>query len=711
MGTSPCYFLTLTPMNLRSALCFAFALLSLAAHADVTLRPGDKPKESTKDFKKDKERNGYPSPEPRDRAFAYVTGLSVVVELEVATSYMGPVKFSIKDQPQHGTLSEIRPHPSGASNRAVVTYTNVNTDALVDRFTFQGKVGEASTSIPGTIGLMGKKSAPRLEVLEAPKFKRLQPGDQDAGRVVVLNAGTAPYSAELTWPAPFIGPPRLELAVNEKQTFMLMIRPEAPGAYRVDQELQPGAPTSRVIAYLECIQAFVVTPGVVNLQFDASKGNRVGVVKVSNGSPAPLTLRLEFSKRLLAPKELVLEPKQTQELRIAMDAADVAAFRGELLLVQEPHREKVIVYAEPEPAQIRLASPVDGKVDFGKVEKGKKGQAMISIANDGGQPAVLKFMQSPPFTLANGEGSAVVPPGQALSVALGFAAEQPGSYKSSFGIAGSGGKLDVAVSGTLFDPRRPGTAGEPEKIENPHGPARPKAVAPAAARDSATKPTAKVKDEGPVTPKSLSKPPAPTPAPALAASLTTPPSVASGDDKDSSGSEVYSKMSPKGVALFGQLATFGLGIDAIPQLRSAILDPVPAIGVKEAGKNYVVLQWQSPKVEPKSYLVQESFYVVNKQTGIPLKSWKNVEGWEPVTVPAGTSAARIEGLLPETQYEWRVLGVDNEGKFSPPSDLLQVSLPAAFSLPGWAWQMIIGLVVVLAVLMVRRAREQRAFKV
>jgi hypothetical protein len=220
-----------------------------------------------------------------------------------------------------------------------------------------------------------------------------------------------------------------------------------------------------------------------------------------------------------------------------------------------------------------------------------------------------------------------------------------------------------------------------------------------------------VKDEGPVTPKSLSKPPAPTPAPALAASLTTPPSVASGDDKDSSGSEVYSKMSPKGVALFGQLATFGLGIDAIPQLRSAILDPVPAIGVKEAGKNYVVLQWQSPKVEPKSYLVQESFYVVNKQTGIPLKSWKNVEGWEPVTVPAGTSAARIEGLLPETQYEWRVLGVDNEGKFSPPSDLLQVSLPAAFSLPGWAWQMIIGLVVVLAVLMVRRAREQRAFKV
>jgi hypothetical protein len=333
---------------------------------------------------------------------------------------------------------------------------------------------------------------------------------------------------------------------------------------------------------------------------------------------------------------------------------------------------------------------------------------MISIANDGGQPAVLKFLQAPPFTLANGEASAVVPAGQSLSLGLAFSPDQPGSYKSSFGIAGSGGKLDVAVNGILFDPRRPGTAADPEKIENPHGPARPKAVAPATARESATKPTAKVKDEGPVTPRSLSKPP--SPAPAMAASVK-PPASAAGESSESSGSDVYSRMSPKGVALYSQLATFGLGIDAVPQLRSAILDPVPAIGVKEAGKNYVVLQWQSPKVEPKSYLVQESFYVVNKATGIPLKSWKNVEGWQPVTVPAGTSAARIEGLSPDTQYEWRVLGVDNDGKFSPPSDLLQVALPAAFSLPGWVWQLIIGVAVVLAVLMVRRAREQRAFTV
>lgn len=698
----------MTPSPLRFAPCLALILLTLTAYADVTLRPGDKPKESTKDFVKDKEKNGYPSPEPRDRTFAYVTGLSVDVELEVATSYLGPVKFTIRDQPQHGTLSALRAHPSGASNKAVVTYTNVDAEQLADRFTFQGKIGEVSTSAPGTINLMGKKSSPRLEVLEMAKFKRLQPGEQDAGQVVLLNSGTAPFSTEVAWPAPFVGPPRIELAVNEKQTFLLMIRPEAPGAYRVDQELQTGVPSSRVIAYVECVQAFAVSPGVVNLQFDPAKGNRAGVVKVSNGSPAPLKLRAEFPNRLKAPKEMVLEPKQTKEVMITLDAADVAMFRGELWVIQEPHREKVLVYAEPEPAQIRVASPSDGRVDFGKVEKGKRGEALISIANDGGQPAVLKFTQAPPFVLASNESSAVVPAGQSISLALAFAPDQPGSYKGSFGIAGTGGKLDVAVSGMLFDPRRPGSTADEDKIENPHGPVRPKATAPATARESATKPTAKAAADAPSIPVSLSKPPPPSAVPVATAAQAA--ETNSGNDQEPDGL-IYSRMSPQAVELFGRLATFGAGAEMVPQFRSSILDPVPAIGVKEAGKDYLVLHWQSPKVEPKSYLVQESFYVVNKATGIPLKTWKNVESWEPVTSAAGTAAARIKGLTPATQYEYRVLGVDNEGKFSPPSDLLQVALPSVSSLPGWIWLLLLGGALLLVVLMLRRVQEQRTLGV
>ena len=78
---------------------------------------------------------------------------------------------------------------------------------------------------------------------------------------------------------------------------------------------------------------------------------------------------------------------------------------------------------------------------------------------------------------------------------------------------------------------------------------------------------------------------------------------------------------------------------------------------------------------------------------------------------AGTAAARIEGLTPATQYEYRVLGVDNEGKFSPPSDLLQVALPAVSGLPGWVWLFLLGGALALGVLMLRRIQEQRTLGV
>jgi len=305
---------------------------------------------------------------------------------------------------------------------------------------------------------------------------------------------------------------------------------------------------------------------------------------------------------------------------------------------------------------------------------------------------VLKFTQAPPFWCSprrsESLSAAVVPAGQSISVALKFAPDQPGTYKGSFGIAGTGGRPDVAVMGAPSDPRRPGSAADRDTIENPHGAL--------AAEGHGSRSGARVSHEacsqGGGWKRRRSRPRCPSrPRPPLLPQWRRlPPPQAMASNKGLTARSMATA-SPQAVELYGRLATFGGGgVEAIPRFRSNILDPVPAIGVKEAGKDYLVLHWQSPKVEPKSYLVQESFYVVNKATGIPLKSWKNVEGWKPVTADAGTAAARIEGLTPATQYEYRVLGVDNEGKFSPPSDLLQVALPAVSGLPGWVWLFLLG---------------------
>lgn len=691
----------------RFALCLVLGLLPLNLWADVKIRPGDKPSATTKDFIKDRKKNGYPTPEPHDLTVNFVTGQTLEIELDVATSFLGSVKFSIRDQPLHGKLSEIRPHSSGESNKAVITYTHGgDPEQVADRFTFQAKIGEGNTSAPGVITLVGKRAQPRVEVLEPLRFKRLQPGESDAGRVVIQNTGTAPFKGEMTWPKPFVGPPSLELAVNEKQTFMIMLTAPGPGAYRLDQELQPGVPTSRVQAYVECVQPFTAMPSSLVLSYDSAKSLRSGTVKISNGSDAPLKLRLESPGRLQVVKELTLEPKAAMDVLVTLDAKDTAGFAGELWVIQEPHREKVMVRAEPEPAQIRLENVAQGSVDFGKIEKGKKGESIVTILNDGGAPAVLKLENSPPFSLLLKDSSALMlEPGKSLALTLLFAPEQPGSFNGSLSVSGNAGRVAITARGQMFDPKRP--ASLTTGIENPHTPARPTA-APVMPRESASKPRSASKVPPPVTPPSLSKPslvaaPAPEAEPTILAPEPAP-SASQGNALRS-----LEKMDSKTALIYGQLATYGLGLESLPEFKSKILDPVPAIGVSEAGRDYVVLTWSAPKVEPKEYLIQTSQLVRNEATGLPLKSWRNVDGWTPVTVPAGSAAAKIEGLLPDTEYELRVLGVDHEGKLSPSSDLLRVFTQPPFTIPGWVWQLLMGVVLAVAILVTRRVREQRAY--
>lgn len=693
----------------RYVLCLAVGLLPLTSWADVKIRPGDKPSESTKEFIKDRKKNGYPTPEPHDRTVNFTTGQSVDIDLDVATSYLGNVKIFIRDLPAHGKLSEIKPHPSGESNKAMVTYTHGgDPDQIADKFTFQAKIGDGNTSAPGTITLVGKRAVAKLEILEPARFKRLQPGETDSGRVVIMNTGTAPFSGDITWPKPFIGPPSLQLAVNEKQTFIIMLTAPAPGAYRIDQELQPGVATSKVQVYVECIQPFSVQPSLLMLAFDAVSGTRGGSVKISNASTAPLKLRLEVPNRLQVAREVVLEPKSSKDVLIALAPNDVVLFHGELWVIQEPHREKVVIHAEPEPAQIRLEKVEQGTIEFGRVEKGKKGESLLTVINDGGAPAILKLANSPPFTLtAKGTENPVIEPGKQLQLAVTFAPEQPGNFNGALLVSGNAGSIPINAHGLMFDPKRPATMSA--GIENPHTPARPTSAEAVKPRESASKPRSMAKTPPPALPPSLSKPVASVPPPPVEAAPA--PSVAPASAPAAQGSALKSmqQMTGKSAEFYGRLATFGLGIESLPEYKSKILEPVPAIGVSEAGRDYVVLTWGSPKVAPERYLIQTSLLVRNEATGMPMKSWRNVDGWKPVPVPNGASAARIEGLQPDTGYELRVLGVDHDGKLSPSSDLLRVFTQPAFTIPGWVWQLLIGAVLAVTVMVFRRVREQRAY--
>jgi len=675
-------------------------------YADIKLRPGEKIKERPKDFRKETEKFGYPTPEPKNVSVSFVTGGTVGVSLEASTRYMGTLKFEIREQPKYGNLSAVRTHADGELNHVSVTYTHTGGDeALNDRFTYVVKIGESSASVPGVVTLVGKRAMPLLNVVEHPNFKAVKPGDTEIGRLVVQNGGTAALDSVVAWPTPFFGPPRLQLAPGQTQEYLVQAKPAVVGDYKLNLELQPGVPSSQVKGGISCLVPYVVSPGSLELIYDNASGNRKGSVRVSNAGDIAISLKVEGDPRLQVVEMLEIASKESVEVALALADDDVKAFRGELAIVQGAHREKVFVSALPEPAQPRLVSPADGKIAFGTVEKGKTGESRFIVANDGGEDLVLTIADSPPFVLGR-EVPLVVAGGSQVEYLLKFQSEQGGNFAKQLSINGGATKLGLNVSGTLFDPRRPMQPGKGPTVENPlldkANPSRKPASAPAAS----TRPIA----SAPVTPAPAIEPSLPVPltqpvpSPAAAAPPKTPTEPIATTSKLQAGYQKVAKLLPMARSAAFYASNFGFGQSDVAEFKSSTLTPVAGIGLMDAGRDHLVLSWSNPEVEPARYQIEVPVRVTGEPGTPPMKLWKPLTEWKDVTAPDGMSAARIDGLSPGLQYEFRICGVDADGKMSKPSDIITVATMPPLKMPWWAW-MVLGCIVLLAGVLILQQRQ------
>ena len=701
---------------LRPLLYVSLLLLTLTSWADVTIRPNDKPKQTAKDFAKDQKKNGFPAPEASDTSAQYITGKSVDIELKASTSYLGSLKFIIRDQPKHGKLSEIRPSPSGETNRAMVTYThNGDTEQLADQFTFAARIGEGTASAPGMVILSGRRPMAKLAILAQPAFKGLQPMEQGTGAFVVTNYGNAPFSSDLVWPAPFIGPSHLDLAVNEKISVTLAAKPTAPGAYPLAMELQQGVTASKVSSVVECAQAFFVTPGAVVLTYDPVSGTRKGTVKASNGSDSALTLKVDSGTRAQVVKDIYMGPHESKEVEIVLPKNDVAIFRGEVLFSQEPSRQKVLVSSEPKPPLIRLVSPAEPKLDFGSVTKGNKPEMKVTVINDGGVPAVLEANQVPPFLMPKNLSSLKAEPGKPEEITVTFAPELPGTFSQTIVIGGNGGQIAITARGTMTDPSRP-AMGTGAAAQGPK-PVRPTLVDPTAppankggetsdSSPTSSPPAVAMPARPTITTPSTAAPaasdvsaPSPTPSrqPVIAAEKTEP-AVRTNATPVAAAPRTPMKLSSLPNGTYNMLSTYGVSPTQLPDFQSQAIDAPPQIGIYERGTDHVVLIWREPKTPATKYMIETSYMVRNEETGLWIKVWRPLEPWTPAKSPGpGVLAAMIGGMEPETRYEMRVVGIDHEGKFSKPSDIVQVTTAEAYQAPMWIW-ISLALAVLLALI-------------
>lgn len=668
--------------------------------ADLKIRPGEKIKEKPRDFTKENEKYGFPTPEPQKAEASFISGKSVEITLEASTRYLGTVKFEIREQPKHGTLGPLRQHPKKELNKMLVTYTHSGDPSqLDDSFTFVVRIDEGSTSVPARVTLKGTKSAPRLEVLENPKFRRIGPGEEDIGRGVIQNIGTETFDALLSWPPPFYGPPKLVIEPGQKQEFMIRVRPPAVGSYKLDLAVQTGVQSSTVKGILDCVLPYVVSPGTLELRYDPASGQRKGSTRVTNASDQPMTLRVDPAQRIQTVETITLPPKESVDLPIALAANDVAAFRGEVAIVQESHREKLFVTAAPEPAQAKLITPADGRIDFGTVEKGKMGEVKFIISNAGGEELLLNPSDAPPFAVSK-EKPLKVAPGEQTEFILRFETDQGGKYEKTISLGGNGGAVTLVAKAVLNDPRRAGgTKATP--VQNPHldRPASGKVIRQAGPERPGAG-TAKAGQPAPVEiPSSISKPP-PSSAPANAAANTP---ATGADAPVTNAARVLAAATPLQKQVLAFASTFGFGPGDSPEQRSKTLQPVPEVGLLEAGRDHLVIGWRNPDTEPARFEVESAMNIAGKDTGLPVKTWTPVKEWKSAPAPDGASAARIDGLKPGLRYEFRVVGIDADGKYSKPSDIIMVSTLPPFKMPAWLWTLV-GALVLLAGLMVYRQR-------
>lgn len=656
------------------------AALPPVARADIKGLPGTKSKEKDKEREKDREKLQGFNPEARPTNVSFIAGQTVEVELEAATAQLGGVKFIIREGPRFGTLSAVRPHPKD-SHKALVSYVhNGSVTDLNDQFTYACRVDDGPISAPAVVTLSGKRAEPRIEVVTQAFFKPVLPGETASAKITLTNSGIGPFSADMNWQVPWQGPPRVELAVGETKEYLLTVKPTAPGVLTWETYLQPGVASSRLKLWIECSQPFVVSPGRIKLAFDESKGDRRGKVLISNATPEPMKLQLEATERLIAPQEFEVAAMSAKELELALPGNDVAEFKGQLWVINEPFRERVVVEADPEPAQVVLLAPREGKIDFGPQEKSKAGRATVVLRNNGGEPAVLAAQATPPFRIVDNVESLSLAPGAAREIGIEVLSDLPGRFANSVVFSGTGGKVVVLVNAVVKDP---GIA----------EPGKPTVVTSGATKTQRAR-VAAGPGAAPSAPKPLAKtapPPVPSAAAAGAGKVVASMPPAGGADAPAGGSanpgEAMRGMSDTTAGLFSYLAVFGMPIP--PELRSPTLAKVGPIDVVERGRDHLVLSWQEQAGnEPKSYVVEQGYRVHNKATGMWLKAWRPLPAVENEKGSGGTHIVRLPGLIPSSQYELRVLGMDDQGKVSEPSDIHIIDTMAPARIPDWLWQVL-----------------------
>ncbi len=612
-------------------------VLLCPVHADVKNKGDEKKKDEV-----------Y-APEVRDVSANFVAGQSVDIELTASIGTLKQVEFIIRQAPQNGTLSAVRPHPRD-TNKGIVTYTHRDRSApLADRFTFAGRVDGGPMSAPGTVTLTGRGFESKLEILEMKVADKVFPNGESATKVTIKNSGDAPFARNMTWESPWRGPPHIELKAGEKADYIIVFKPAQIGIFRSTLEIQPGRESSKLLLYGECVRALTVSPGRLQLSLNTQMGAREGTLFLVNGRSDPLHVEVRTPQRLEGGGTFDVPGAGKSTVTLRLPATDVNAFRGDVIVSTIEGAETITAEADAKAQELRITAPSNGVLDLGSIETGFTARGEIQLRNSGGMPGIVEAQAFPPLVVIPAHQTLRVEPGATVTFTVSFKGELTGPFQSEVRIAGAGSVLRVPVSVSV----------NPSKSS-------PKTVTePASTGTTSTK-----------------IPVQPTPE-----SNTNP----------------MEALTP-----FQQMAMGYLRANGLPLSKGKInpyLERVKDVRVLDRTSSSITLAWKKPDILPAKWEVEASSVAFVPESKSSIKMWKSLKTWEPVQTEPDKVSIRLHTLAEASQIEIRIMGVDRDGKVSEPSLPLPLATLSAWSIPSWFWNLLVVIALLTAIYYLVRIRR------
>lgn len=612
--------------------------------ADVTRKPDDKKKS----------KDTVAIPEARDVAARFVAGQSIEIELDAAVGSLKQPDFIIRQQPEHGALSNLRPHQK-ESNKAIITYTHNGTGALTDKFTYACRVEGGPISAPAVVTLIGQRMEPKLSLVNAPAFAKVFAGGESSSSIFLKNEGTAPYAMNIAWPEGWSGPPTIEVPIGKTVEIQVFFRPKRVGEFRFEGELQKGVPASKLFLHGECLRPLTISPGSISLALDAKTGVRSGTFSLVNARSEAVQVKLKLPARINGPAELDIPAQGKVDVNVFLTAQDVEAYQGEIQVLIGAAVEKVSIQAAPKPAELQLVAPEKGVLDFGGVDQRKTVEREIILLNAGGEPMVVQAECRLPFSVEESGKALRIEPRQQRSLKVKLRSDASGRLSQELKIAGGGNTLSVGMIAEVREIR-----GTVELQPSPMPPSQP--------------------------------------APLV---IPAPVSTPAGSGAPPEGGAAARSPRQSALMTFLQMEGWPISRDMI----NPYLERVTQVQMVDHTSNTITLAWKKPDIAPVGWVLEYSSQIYDAEQGFAIKSWGRFNNWTVVEGPADKVTVKLHSLRPGAQYEFRLMGIDRGGKVSEPSPRMLFTTKPSWRIPSWLWRSLLVVALGLIVYVLYRVRR------